>query len=322
MAPNTHPRADRLPPLFSLMARTDSNKKSKPSKGASKFAPPPKAQPAAAPAAPPPTDDLRQFVKDLGGDDDDYALIQGVDDDDEGDEGDILAGDDDAAADVSSLVKLRSELLKTDRALRQSKLTKELASFMKGLDFKALGATAAVDEGPDQVDSSEDEDADSSEGEMPVDKPKKVKEAVPEPPAVAQKEKKAAEPKKAVVATPAPQPALAKGKNGQFVSTGTVIVDICSHLDALPLFRYSLPSLSGITISSQPCRSSPPCLISQHHYSLLSPLDPLYSFRTCPPPSPHPSPRNPTRRSWLRSSSLERKQTSCLPSSCWSRRIP
>ncbi|GAA5980815.1 hypothetical protein JCM10908_003877 [Rhodotorula pacifica] len=110
-------------------------------------------------------EELRQEILALGGDAADLELLAGVESDSE------LEGDDDEAAGAGK---------STDTA----GLFKDLRSFVKGLDFKAAGATQPADDSEDEegvADDAEGEDSDDQEEEdeepAPAPAPAPVKES-------------------------------------------------------------------------------------------------------------------------------------------------
>ncbi|KAL1412536.1 RNA-binding ribosome biosynthesis protein mak21 [Vanrija albida] len=90
------------------------------------------------------SDELRQAVKDLGGDEDDIALIAGVDNDDEEDNVPAAKGG-----------------AKTD----EKSLKAALGDFLKGLDFAAAGAEQPDLDDEEEVEESDEEDEEEDEEE-------------------------------------------------------------------------------------------------------------------------------------------------------------
>jgi ribosome biogenesis protein MAK21 len=113
------------------------------------------------------SEQLRQAVKDLGGDDEDLDLIEGIDDDDEGVPAPVSSKGKgkDASMDEVGVVEY---CLRSSNA--QQSLKKALGDFMKGLDFGSVPVPAAVDdeseavsEGDSEEEDEEDEDTEDSE---------------------------------------------------------------------------------------------------------------------------------------------------------------
>jgi hypothetical protein len=186
-------------------------------------------------------------------------------------------------------------------ALFQAKLSNELASFMKGLDFSQLAATATEDDAAldnaassdnDQDDDDEEEDEDeeeSDEGEMPMDtpkaKPKKEEAKKEDPKPEPSREKvdvKAAVAKvqgTGINAAPLGMPmgmgSLLKGKNGELVSRLRFNIGLHARL-LLPSVLYHFKLLLTHSVRSY-IRSSPPFPNGTFTPSLLSIL-PLLSL--------------------------------------------
>lgn len=135
------------------------------------------------------------------------------------------------------------------RPPHQAKLSKELASFLKGLDFKATAAP--VDESDDEEDAGDasDDAEESDEGEMPLDVPMKVKEPVAAPaaaeaeaagPSLKEKRDKLAEATKAAKEKAAAAPvAPVKGKKGEVVSLWTLLPPTSFRMERHTLTRLS-----------------------------------------------------------------------------------
>ncbi|OCF43874.1 ribosome biogenesis protein MAK21 [Kwoniella heveanensis CBS 569] len=99
------------------------------------------------------TDELRQAVKDLGGDDEDLDLIDGIDEEDE-----------DPSSGAASKGKGEKKGSSDEKSLK-----KELGAFMKGLDFAAVGGADVESEEEEEETSgaeSEGEDGDPEDGEQ------------------------------------------------------------------------------------------------------------------------------------------------------------
>ncbi|WWC92883.1 uncharacterized protein L201_007845 [Kwoniella dendrophila CBS 6074] len=102
------------------------------------------------------SDELKQAVKDLGGDEDDLDLIDGIDESDNDDD------NNNNNASSTSVPKVKGEKKSTD----EKSLKKELGDFLKGLDFKAVGGAEVTSEDEEEEgEESEEEDVEGSDEE-------------------------------------------------------------------------------------------------------------------------------------------------------------
>ena len=111
------------------------------------------------------SEQLRQAVKDLGGDDEDLDLIEGIDDDDEGVSAPINSK---GKGKDASMDEVSARSLRLSSSDAQKSLKKALGDFMKGLDFGSVPVPAAVDDDSEDVsegDSEEEEDDEEDQSE-------------------------------------------------------------------------------------------------------------------------------------------------------------
>ncbi|CDZ98031.1 CAATT-binding transcription factor/60S ribosomal subunit biogenesis protein [Phaffia rhodozyma] len=224
------------------MAKSKPTKKSNPA--------PAKAAAVAKPKSVPTTDKFLQEIKDLGGDEDDWKMLQGIDGDD--------------VHEVEG-----TEVFTGETQVDEVKLSKELSSFMNGLDFSSFqNNTHDSEEEADQAGSSEEDalDDSESEGEMPMDTPNMTKKekkgaaaeaAAAAAAAVEEKPKEVPVKKESKLVLPSVSVStpsvIPKGSKGQFVFP-PIPQWYLHDLPALPE-TDSLPPLSAPLLSTLTTRS-------------------------------------------------------------------
>ncbi|KAK8849739.1 hypothetical protein IAR55_005074 [Kwoniella newhampshirensis] len=197
------------------------------------------------------SDDLRQAVKDLGGDEEDLHLIEGIDEDDE------------------------EPAVKTDKPpVNEKKLKKELGDFMKGLDFSTFKDAADVEVG--EVESGSSEEVDSEEEEDDDEEESEEEEKVDEEHAEEDKEEdeeEEADDEPAEMETPK----VAVAELEQAKPTGPVDLDSTSgtNVPAAPSWPSLAPPLPPLTSTPPPPSGHHLNELRQRANRLLETLPPL-----------------------------------------------
>ncbi|WWD20366.1 hypothetical protein CI109_104842 [Kwoniella shandongensis] len=199
------------------------------------------------------SDELRQVVKDLGGDEEDLKLIEGIDEDDE------------------------EPAAKSDKApVDEKKLRRELGDFMKGLDFSGFKDSADVE--VEEVDSASSEDAESDEEEEEsAEEEEEEDEEEEDEEEDEDEEEEAAEEQQVAPTSRADKAEAATVEPEQTKASGAVDADRASgtNVPAAPSWPSLLPELPPLTSAPVPPMGHRLNEMRQRGLRLLETLPPL-----------------------------------------------